>query len=161
MKIDVFFMVSPTSWLFRSSWEVVHGSTRMEKIQKRQKWSKTYPNYHRSSYKLAEKKIFRNNTWSVVPNRFHMGSTRTTVALMYPLDFWLILYGPQCGHVDTQSPYGSMNPDTRSHDFQCGKSCISVNTQNKLQISPHTNISAKNLTTSKDISSPKERKNKY
>jgi len=42
IKIDVFLMIFPTSWLFRSSWGVVHGCTRIEKIQNRQKWAKTY-----------------------------------------------------------------------------------------------------------------------
>ena len=51
IKIDVFLMIFPTSRLFRSSCMAVHGCTRIEKIQNRQKWAKTYPNYHRSSYK--------------------------------------------------------------------------------------------------------------
>ena len=50
-KIDVFLMISPTSRLFGSSCMAVHRCTRIEKIQNRQKWAKTYPNYHRSSYK--------------------------------------------------------------------------------------------------------------
>ena len=63
IQIDVFLMTFPTSWLFRSSCMAVHGCTRIEKIQNQQKWAKTYPKYHRSSYKrVLGRSRYRNQS---------------------------------------------------------------------------------------------------